>query len=104
MTYEERILRTIRRQPVDGIPICFDFSDAKTERLFAEKLSMDLDKLRKLVDSDIKRCFLMDDLQMYLSDAQLVEYALKKGFAEKRDEHNVLYDRWGVGWALDSVG
>ena len=104
MTNEERILRTIRRQPVDRIPIFFGFSDAKTEKLFAEKLSMDLDTLRKLVDSDLKRCFLMDDLQMHLGDAQLVEYALEKGFAEKRVEHNILYDRWGVGWALDSVG
>jgi uroporphyrinogen decarboxylase len=104
MTHEERVSKAIRRQPVDKIPIFFGFSDENTERLFAEKMSMDLDKFRKLVDGDLKHCFLMDDLQMYLSDAQCMEYALKKGFAEKRDENNIIYDRWGIGWALDSVG
>ena len=97
MNCEERILKTIKKQKVDRIPICFHFSEEKTERMFADRLSMDITECRKITDSDIKRCFLMDDLQMYISDEQLVNYALEKGFIEKRSEENILYDRWGVG-------
>ncbi|MBM3706323.1 MAG: hypothetical protein FJW66_07360 [Actinobacteria bacterium] len=101
MTGEERILKTIRKEKVDRIPICFHFSDEKTERMFAEKLSMDIEEFRKITDSDIKRCYLMDDLQMNINNPEFVKYALEKGFAKKGDEDNVLYDRWGVGWVND---
>lgn len=102
MTHEEIILKTIKKQKTDRIPICFHFSDEKTERMFADKLLMDINEFRKLTDSDIKRCFLMDDLQMNVSNTEFVKYALKKGFAEKRHEENIIYDRWGIGWMLNS--
>jgi len=101
MTSEERVLKTIKKEKVDGIPICFHFSDEKTERMFAEKLSMDIDEFREVTDSDIKRCFIMDDLQMNINNDEFVDYALKNGFAENRGEENILYDRWGVGWVND---
>ena len=104
MTCEERLLKTIRKQKVDRIPICFHFADKKTEKMFIHKLQMGEDKFKRLVDSDIKRIYTMDDLQMYISDEQLVNHALEKGFAEKRSEENILYDRWGVGWTLDKFG
>jgi uroporphyrinogen decarboxylase len=104
MTYEERLLRTIRKQKVKGIPVCFRFADGETEKMLAEKLSMDLEELQKLVDSDIKHCYVLEDLQMYLGDNKLIEFAIKTGFAEKRDEENIIYDRWGVGWALNNFG
>jgi len=104
MTHRERILGTIRREKVDRIPICFRFADKRTEDFFFEKLGIETDELKILLESDIKFCFLLEDLQMHLKDKELIKYALKKGFATKGDRKNILYDRWGVGWATDSIG
>ena len=102
MTSEERVLRTIEKQEVGGIPICFHFSDEKTEKMFAKKLSMDIGEFRKLTDSDIKRCYLTDDLNMNVRNEEFIKFALAMGFAEKRSEENIIYDQWGIGWFLDS--
>ena len=102
MNHEERILKTIEKKKVDRVPICFHFADEKTERIFADKMSMDITEFRKLTDSDIKRCYLMDDLSMNLSNTEFVRHALEKGFAKKRHEENIIYDGWGIGWFLNS--
>lgn len=101
MNSEERILNTIERKEIDRLPICFHFSDEKTEEMFAKEMSTSISEFRKLTDSDIKRFYLMDDLQMNINNKDFVGYALEKGFAERRGEEDIIYDRWGIGWIND---
>lgn len=104
MTKEERVLKAVKREYAQGLPVCFSFIDEHVKQYFEDKLGVSPSKFKEYIDNDIQQIYIYDDLQMYISNPGAVKYAIENGFAFKRDKEEILYDRTGVGWAVNSEG
>ena len=105
MTSKERVVKTLNREPVDCLPVDYLFADNKTLHKFSESFGMSVDNFLDYLGVDIRNLYAMDDIQLFISNSELMEFAFKNGFA-RRDEKDkeVAYDRWGVGWHMNSDG
>lgn len=105
MTKKERVLAAIKRKKIDRIPIDYNFENDETFLFFAGKFGMQPEEFFEYLDIDIKRLYIMDDIQMFLTNEELMEFSLSNGFAvrEKNDE-KIVIDRWGIGWHTSSNG
>ena len=50
-------------------------------------------------------CNVMDEVQKFVYDPDLMNFVLTHGFArqDENDPH-IVYDRWGIGWRTDHDG
>jgi uroporphyrinogen decarboxylase len=104
MKREEVVRDALAKKATSHLPVTFVYSNQKAERYFAEQMHMDHEAFLKYSDSDIKDIYLMDDLNMYISEPEQLSLARDMGFVFDRGEENVLFDRWGIGWSTHSVG
>lgn len=101
MTHEERIRGALARRAVDCLPVVFGFSNDETKRLHAANFGMPFEAFCEYVgDNDIVQTCLAEDIQIYLTNPALSQYAFDLGYATADGTDNVVYDRWGVGWEL----
>lgn len=105
MTKRERVVTTLRHGKADMLPVEFSFEDYRTTQIFADHYGMTSEELLEKVGCDIIFLNVMDEVQKFLYDPDLMDFVLSHGFA-KRDpvDPNVVYDRWGIGWRTDDDG
>lgn len=76
MTCKERVIKTIKRQPLDRLPVNLEFTVPLAES-FAARLGLDQDSLLEILDSHIIYAYLSDEV-------------------DRRD--GIIIDNWGVGY------
>lgn len=100
----ERVLKTVRKEKTDYLPVDFSFSNKRIEGEYAAKLNITDEAFKEYLGSDIVYLPILDDLSFFIDNEELIEYALKNGFASRDETGGILFDRWGVGWAKESEG
>lgn len=105
MTKKERVQTTLRHEKADMLPVDFMYEDYRTMKRFADHYGMTTEELLEYTGCDIMYCNVMDEVQKFVYDPDLMDFVLTHGFA-RRDEKdsNVVYDRWGIGWRTDHDG
>ncbi|HHV61394.1 MAG TPA: hypothetical protein GXX51_01970 [Firmicutes bacterium] len=76
MTRKERVIRTIKREPVDRLPVNLEFTVPLAES-FVARFKLDQDSLFEVLDSHIIYAYLSDEVD-------------RKG--------DIIIDNWGVGY------
>ncbi len=105
MTSKDRVQMTLNHQKADKMPIDYMFEDYRTMEIIANYYGVDYENLMDYLGCDIVYCNVMDEIQKFVYDPELMDYCLKNGFATKdqKDPH-IVYDRWGIGWRTDHDG
>lgn len=105
MTKRERVKMTLRHEKADMLPVDYMFEDYRTMQRFADHYGMTNDELLEYIGCDIVYFNVMDEVQKFVYNPDLMDFVLKNGFArrDEKDPH-IVYDRWGIGWRTDHDG
>lgn len=105
MTSKQRVQMTLKHQKADKMPVDYMFEDYRTMERFADHFGVDYENLMDFLGCDIVYCNVMDEVQKFVYNPQLLDFVLKNGFARlDRDDPHIVYDRWGLGWRTDHDG
>ena len=104
MTHEERVLKTVKKEKTDCLPVDFSFSNKRIEGGYAAKFHIQHEAFSEYLESDMVYIPILDDLSFFIDNEEMIEYALNNGFAGMDESGEILFDRWGVGWAKESEG
>ena len=105
MTKKERVKITLRHEKADMMPVDYMFEDYRTMKRFADHYGMTYEELLDYIGCDIIYCNVMDEVQKFVYDPELMDFVLKNGFARHDEKDpNIVYDRWGIGWRTDHDG
>jgi uroporphyrinogen decarboxylase len=105
MNSKERVQMTLRHQKADKMPVDYMFEDYRTMERLSCHLGMSYDEMLDYLGCDITYCNVMDEIQKFVYNPELMEFVLKNGFAIKdKNDPYVVYDRWGLGWRTDHDG
>ncbi|MCX6088926.1 MAG: hypothetical protein NTX88_00835 [Candidatus Atribacteria bacterium] len=105
MTREERVLRTIRREAIDYLPSNIYF--ASHEKKLALRDAFHFCSFKELDDFLENHLYLtspMDDIFRFRGDHEFLRKAKKTVFARVDWENGILYDRWGIGFDINTDG
>ena len=105
MTSRERMLNVIKGEPVDRLPVEIHFVDAAVLEYYAKQYKMNPNEFFEYLENDIRYVHTMDELGCYIQDKDLLEHAVKYGFA-KQDPNNprAYTDGFGITWDAWSTG
>lgn len=105
MTSKERVMTTLNHRYADKLPVDYVFEDYETEVKIANHYGVNRDELFEYLGCDIAYLHVMDEIQMFILDPELMNFTLNNGFARKdENREHVAYDRWGIGWHMASDG
>ncbi len=101
-TKEERVLRTIRRQPVDYLPSQLIFADRSRYREISSALGLGSEnELDGFLENHFYTTFTAHDKPMIYRDVKdEIEKLKSQGYAQPDWENDVVYDQWGVGYKV----
>lgn len=105
MTSRERMLNVIKGEPVDRLPVEIHFVDAAVLEYYAKQYKMNPNEFFEYLENDIRYVHTMDELGCYIQDKDLLEYAVKYGFAKPDPNNPRAYtDGFGITWDAWSTG
>jgi len=105
MTKEERVLRTIYKEKIDYLPSQIYFASQNTKKALQKALGFSsLEDLEVYLDNHLYLTSIMDDVFRYHENRELLKKAEEMGFARVDWENGIVYDRWGVGFDMNSDG
>jgi uroporphyrinogen decarboxylase len=99
---EERVVRTIRRQPVDYLPSQLVFADRSRYGEISSALGLASESdLDGYLENHFFITFTLHDKPLMYRDVRdEIEKLKGKGYARPDWPHNVVYDEWGVGYKV----
>ncbi len=103
ISHKERILRTIRREPLDYFPSQVDFTPVDTPRI-ARGLGVAEGELEEAVDNHLVYAYSMGNAEEYMHKPEIRNAAVALGLARVDERERIIYDVWGVGWDLTAEG
>ena len=95
ITPKQRVLRAIRRQPLDYFPSHVDFTP-EASRQTACSLGISEEDLDDVFENHFAASFSLGSVEEYLQNPLILEMALDFGLA--RLDGDIVTDAWGVGW------
>ena len=103
ISHKERILRTIRREPLDFFPSQVDFTPVDTPRI-ARGLGVAESGLEEAVDNHLVYAYSLGNAEEYMHKLDIRKKAIELGLARMDEKQDIIYDVWGVGWDLTAEG
>lgn len=105
MTKKERVQITLKHEKADMLPVDFVFEDWRTMNRFATHYGLTYDELLEFMGVDIIYLNVMDEVQKFVYDPDLMNFVFSHGIARQdKDDPHIVYDRWGIGWRTDHDG
>ncbi len=105
MTKEERVLKTIKREDIDYLPSNIYFASHETKVALKERLHLSsVDELDNFLENHLQLTGPMDDTFRFRGDHDFLRKAEKTVFADMDWENGILYDRWGIGYDINTDG
>jgi uroporphyrinogen decarboxylase len=105
MTKKERVLRTIGRKEIDYLPSNVYFASPDSRLALQRAFSMESgDALDAFLENHLQITSTMDDIFRFRGDHEFLKKAEGSIFAKVDWENGVLWDRWGVGFDINSDG
>ncbi len=102
LSKEERVLRTIRRQPIDYLPSQLVFADRSRYKEISGALGLSSENdLDGYLENHFFITFTLHDKPMIYRDVkEEIEKLKTMGYAKPDWSNDVVYDEWGVGYAV----
>jgi uroporphyrinogen decarboxylase len=105
MTKEERVLKTIRKEEVDYLPSNIYFASYETKSGLAQKFNLQtIEELDEFLENHLRLTGPMDDTFRFRGDHDFLREAQKTVFADVDWDKGILYDRWGIGYDINTDG
>jgi uroporphyrinogen decarboxylase len=105
MTKEQRVLKTIKKEDVDYLPSNIYFASHETKTGLANALDFSsIEKLEEYLGNHLHLTSPMDDTFRFRGDHEFLRKAEKTVFADMDWEKGILYDRWGIGYDINTDG
>lgn len=105
MNREERVLNTIYKKPIDYLPSQIYFASLSTKEKLKNALNfVTIKELENYLDNHLYISALRDDIFRYRDNSDLLNAAIKLGFAKIDENQSIVFDRWGIGYHLFSDG
>jgi uroporphyrinogen decarboxylase len=105
MTKKERVLRTIGRKEIDYLPSNVYFASPDSRLALQRAFSMESgDALDAFLENHLQITSTMDDIFRFRGDHEFLKKAEGSIFARVDWVDGVLWDRWGVGFDINSDG
>ena len=104
MTHKQRVLNAIKGTKIDFLPSHIKFSSPKVAAKHARYLGVEPEGLERTLDNHMVLTFTLDQVFWYRLNPKVLNFAQQKGFVRIDEENNIAYDRWGVGWDIQSEG
>lgn len=105
MDSKQRMYNALTGKDVDRLPVDIHFADHVALMRFAREYKMQAEDFYSYLENDVRHVYVMDEVEMYLQDPELMEYAYKNGFARPSETHpGRCYDQWGIEWDTQSDG
>ena len=79
MTKKERVQTTLRHEKADMLPVDFMYEDYRTMKRFADHYGMTTEELLEYTGCDIMYCNVMDEVQKFVYDPDLMDFVLTAG-------------------------
>lgn len=103
MSHKERVLRAIRREPLDFFPSQVDFTPNDLDRI-GRALGVANAAIDDAVDNHLRYACSLGNAEEYMHDEIVRSRAEKLGLARVDLEQGIIFDIWGVGWDLHAEG
>ena len=105
MTKEERVLKTIKRESIDYLPSNIYFASLETKVKLTKVLNLSsIEGLDTYLENHLHLTSPMDDTFRFRGDHDFLKKAEKTVFANVDWEKGILYDRWGIGYDINTDG
>ncbi|MCC8161664.1 MAG: hypothetical protein LIO86_00495 [Lachnospiraceae bacterium] len=105
MNRRERMMAVVRGEPVDRLPVEITFADATVVERFAEHYKKTPEEFIDSLENDMRYAYTMDEVGCYMQDKEMLDQALKTGFAFPDPTRPYAYtDGFGITWDSSSVG
>jgi uroporphyrinogen decarboxylase len=105
MTKEDRVLKTIRRESIDYLPSNIYFASHETKGMLAKTFDMtSTEELDEYLENHLHLTSPMDDTFRFRGDHAFLREAQKTVFADVDWKKGILYDRWGIGYDINTDG
>ena len=103
MSHKERVLRAIRREPLDYFPSQVDFTPKDLGRI-ARGLGVGIEEIDEAADNHLRYAYSLGNAEEYMHDETVLRRAQEFGLVRLEEDKGVIYDIWGVGWDLHAEG
>ncbi|QPM67404.1 uroporphyrinogen decarboxylase family protein [Atribacter laminatus] len=105
VTREERVLRTIRHDSIDYLPSNIYFASHEKKLSLMETFQFpSLDEFDDFLENHLYLTSPMDDTFRFRGDHEFLKNAEKTVFAKVDWGNGILYDRWGIGYDINTDG
>lgn len=105
MNSRERVIATLTGQPVDRLPVDIHFADDVAFEHFSSIYGLEGEDFLTYLENDVRHAYVMDEIQLFLQNKKLMQFAFDHGYAFPNPENpDLCFDQWGIGWNMVSDG